>query len=73
MGEGLLFYSQEKFYVSPNIKEVKKYRAKGNFIPIYKEIVSDLETPVSVFLNFAKTKIIIFFGKRCRCREISEV
>ena len=35
----------------PTLAEVKKLRKEGNLIPIYREIVADLETPVSAFLK----------------------
>jgi len=35
----------------PTLEEVKKLSKKGNAIPIYREIVADLETPVSAFLK----------------------
>jgi len=35
----------------PTLEEVKKYVKNGNLIPIYREIVADLETPVSAFLK----------------------
>ncbi len=35
----------------PTLEEVKKYKKDGNLIPIYCEIVADLETPVSAFLK----------------------
>jgi len=35
----------------PTLEEVKKQRNEGNLIPIYREIVADLETPVSAFLK----------------------
>ena len=35
----------------PNLEEVKKRRNEGNLIPVYREIVADLETPVSAFLK----------------------
>jgi len=35
----------------PTLEEVKKYKDRGNMIPIYREIVADLETPVSAFLK----------------------
>ncbi|MFC1983457.1 anthranilate synthase component I [Chloroflexota bacterium] len=35
----------------PTLEEVKKYKKDGNLIPIYREIVADLETPVSAFLK----------------------
>ena len=35
----------------PTLEEVKKHRKDGNLVPIYREIVADLETPVSAFLK----------------------
>ncbi len=35
----------------PTLEEVKKLKTEGNLIPIYREIVADLETPVSAFLK----------------------
>ncbi|MFC2019681.1 anthranilate synthase component I [Chloroflexota bacterium] len=35
----------------PTLEEVKKYKDRGNIVPIYREIVADLETPVSAFLK----------------------
>jgi anthranilate synthase component 1 len=35
----------------PTLEEVKQYRGQGNMIPVYREIVADLETPVSAFLK----------------------
>lgn len=35
----------------PTLEEVKKYKNDGNLIPVYREIVADLETPVSAFLK----------------------
>jgi len=35
----------------PTLEEVKKYKKDGNLVPIYREIVADLETPVSAFLK----------------------
>ncbi|MFH1691755.1 MAG: anthranilate synthase component I [Candidatus Omnitrophota bacterium] len=35
----------------PDFKEFKKLAKKGNVIPVYKEILADLETPVSAFLK----------------------
>ncbi len=35
----------------PTLEEVKNLRGKGNVVPIYSEIVADLETPVSAFLK----------------------
>jgi anthranilate synthase component I len=35
----------------PTLEQVKQQQSKGNYIPIYREIVADLETPVSAFLK----------------------
>ncbi len=35
----------------PTLEEVKKRRGEGTLIPVYREIVADLETPVSAFLK----------------------
>jgi anthranilate synthase component 1 len=37
----------------PTLEEVKKHKGEGNVIPIYREIVADLETPVSAFLKIS--------------------
>jgi hypothetical protein len=43
LGGGYMYY--------PTLEEVKKHRKDGNLIPVYREIVADLETPVSAFLK----------------------
>ncbi len=35
----------------PTLEEVKKLSKEGNLVPVYREIVADLETPVSAFLK----------------------
>ena len=35
----------------PTLDEVKKLKGAGNLVPVYREIVADLETPVSAFLK----------------------
>ncbi|MBI2836151.1 MAG: anthranilate synthase component I [Chloroflexi bacterium] len=35
----------------PSLAEVKSLKDKGNLVPIYREILADLETPVSAFLK----------------------
>lgn len=35
----------------PDLPEIKKLATKGNLIPVCREIVADLETPVSAFLK----------------------
>ena len=38
----------------PTLEEVKKHKKDGNLIPIYCELVADLETPVSAFLKVSQ-------------------
>ncbi len=38
----------------PSLAEMKDMRAQGNICPIYREIMADLETPVSAFLKIAR-------------------
>jgi len=35
----------------PTLEEVKKLSRDGNLVPVYREIVADLETPVSAFMK----------------------
>ncbi|MFH1638797.1 MAG: anthranilate synthase component I [Chloroflexota bacterium] len=35
----------------PALEEVKKLKKEGNLVPVYREIVADLETPVSAFMK----------------------
>jgi anthranilate synthase component I len=37
----------------PNLEEFKKLTRQGNLIPVYKEILADMETPVSAFYKIA--------------------
>jgi anthranilate synthase component 1 len=39
---------------SPTLEEIKSRRNEGNLVPIYREIVADLETPVSAFLKISR-------------------
>ena len=38
----------------PTLQQVKELAGKGNLVPIYREILADLETPVSAFLKIAR-------------------
>ncbi len=38
----------------PTLEEVKKRKGEGTLIPVYREIVADLETPVSAFLKISR-------------------
>ncbi|HEX78973.1 MAG TPA: anthranilate synthase component I, partial [Dehalococcoidia bacterium] len=35
----------------PTLEEIKKLSKEGNLVPVYCEIVADMETPVSAFLK----------------------
>ncbi len=39
----------------PDITEFKALSSKGNLIPVYKEILADIETPVSAFLKLEES------------------
>jgi len=38
----------------PSLSEVRKLARHGNLMPVYREIIADLETPVSAFLKIAR-------------------
>lgn len=38
---------------SLSLDEVREYSTQGNLVPIYREIIADLETPVSAYLKIA--------------------
>ncbi len=38
----------------PSLDEVRKLAKEGNLVPIYREIMADLETPVSAYLKIAR-------------------
>ena len=37
----------------PELDEVKKLAGKGNYIPVYTEVLADMDTPVSAFHKIA--------------------
>ena len=37
----------------PSLKEFKKLSKSGNLIPVYKEILADLDTPVSAYMKIS--------------------
>jgi len=45
---------------SPDLIEFKKKSRQGNLIPVYREILADLETPVSAYLKLAETPSFLF-------------
>jgi len=40
----------------PSLDEVRRLRKHGNLVPVYREIIADLETPVSAYLKIARGK-----------------
>lgn len=38
----------------PSLEEVKRLSGRGNLVPIYREILADLETPVSAYLKVSR-------------------
>jgi anthranilate synthase component 1 len=42
--------------IYPDLKEFKEKAGEGNLIPVYKEILADLETPLSAFLKLKGKK-----------------
>ena len=45
---------KRKYY--PSFEDFKEMRKEGNLIPIYTEILADMETPVSAFKKIGKNK-----------------
>jgi anthranilate synthase component 1 len=37
--------------VKPTFKEFKEKSKQGNLIPVYKEVLADLDTPVSAYMK----------------------
>src|SRR5438105_5229154 len=40
----------------PSLEQVKAMAGQGNVVPVYREVVADLETPVSAYLKVARGK-----------------
>ena len=40
----------------PTLEEVKKLHKQGNLVPVYREIMADMDTPVSAYLKIARGK-----------------
>src|SRR4051812_50038468 len=40
----------------PTLEDVKAMAEQGNVVPVYREVVADLETPVSAYLKVARGK-----------------
>ena len=39
----------------PSLEEVNKLGKEGNLVPVYREIIADLETPVSAFMKINRS------------------
>ena len=46
--------------MQPDIKEIQRLRKEGNVIPVYKSVIADFLTPVSVFLKLEKDRPYAF-------------
>jgi len=46
-----IFREKVKLMYQPHFKEFEKLAEKGNLIPVYREILADIETPVSVLMK----------------------
>jgi anthranilate synthase component 1 len=46
--------------MQPTLEEIKKLRASGNVIPVYKSVIADFLTPVSAFLKLEKDRPYAF-------------
>ena len=51
--QGLEAFFIGEYMDYPSLEEVKKLSKQGNLVPVYREVVADLETPVSAFLKVA--------------------
>src|SRR5256885_1959726 len=40
----------------PSLEQVKAMVGQGNVVPVYREVLADLETPVSAYLKVARGK-----------------
>jgi anthranilate synthase component 1 len=49
---GFFYYRGDDVYY-PSLDEVRRLRKYGNLVPVYREIIADLETPVSAYLKIA--------------------
>jgi anthranilate synthase component 1 len=46
--------------ICPDFKTFKKKSREGNLIPVYREILADLDTPLSAFLKLKSKKCFLF-------------
>ncbi len=55
---GPLFFALNK--MTPTLEQFKKYASESNVIPVYSELLADLETPVSVFAKLEGENLFLF-------------
>ena len=53
----------------PPFETFERMAAKGNLIPLYREILADLETPVSALVKLADRENVFLQIGRASCRE----
>ncbi len=46
--------------ICPDFKTFKKKSREGNLIPVYREILADLDTPLSAFLKLKSKRCFLF-------------
>jgi len=46
--------------VLPGREEVRRLFAQGDLVPVYRTLIADLETPVSVYLKLARQGVPSF-------------
>jgi anthranilate synthase component 1 len=44
----------------PDIEKFREYSSKGNLIPVYREILSDMDTPVTALLKLGESPCFLF-------------
>ncbi len=49
-----LFPKKVRNMYYPSLEEVRKLKKRGNLVPVYREMMADLETPVSAYLKIAR-------------------
>jgi len=54
---GVFYYPKRQINMYyPELEEVEKLKQQGNLVPVYREMMADLETPVSAYLKIARGK-----------------
>ena len=53
--------SESQLCSNPHLEEFKQKAKSGNLIPVYKEILADLDTPVSAYMKISKGNILFYW------------